>query len=96
MNVTEQAIAQLKKIIATFDNPKTGVHIFSAEGCCGPSIQMDIETEVGKDETILSVNDIDFFVSNDLLPQMENVTIEFGDKGFRLAGLQKSGGSCCG
>lgn len=95
MNVTEQATAELKKIIATFENPKTGVHIFSGEGCCGPSIQMDIEHQVGKDETILSVNEIDFFVSNDLLPQLENVTIEFGDKGFRLAGLVKSGG-CCG
>jgi len=30
------------------------------------------------------------------LPQLENITIEYGWNGFRLKDLQKSSGSCCG
>ena len=95
MNITDQAAIELKKVIAEFNKPEAGIHIFSTAGCCGPSIQMDIAPRVGNEETVISLQGLDFFVANDLLSKLADVTVEFGSNGFRLAGLQKSG-SCCG
>lgn len=96
MKVSEDAQKELKKALDSFNKKGAGIHIFSTQGCCGPSIQMDITTQVGKGETVISLGGIDFFIPKDLLPQLENVTIEYSENGFRLEGLQKNGGSCCG
>ena len=94
MNITEQASAELKKALVSFNKPGACIHIFSSPGCCGPSVQMDITTKVGTAETILSMQGIDLFVANDLLTTLEDVTIEYNENGFLLAGLKKSGGCC--
>ena len=94
MNITEQASAELKKTLVSFNKPGAGIHIFSSQGCCGPSIQMDITTQVGTAETSISMQGIDLFVANDLLTTLEDVTIEYNSNGFLLAGLKKSGGCC--
>lgn len=96
MQITDEAQKELKKALDDFDKPGAGVHLHSTQGCCGPSIQMDIATQVGYGETVISLDGIDFFVANDLLAELENITIEYSQNGFRLKGLQKSGGSCCG
>lgn len=96
MKVTEEAQKELKKALEHFNKQGAGIHIFKTQGCCGPSIHMDIATQVGKGETVISLGGIDFFISKDLLPQLENVTIEYSQNAFRLEGLQKNGGSCCG
>ncbi|MBK5246085.1 MAG: hypothetical protein JJE49_02275 [Peptostreptococcaceae bacterium] len=94
MNITDQAAIELKKSLAEFDKPTAGIHLFSTAGCCGPSIQMDIAPHIGNEETIISIQDIEFYVANDLISQLADVTIEYGSNGFKLAGLQKSS-SCC-
>ena len=94
MNITEQAANELKKTLAGFEKPGAGIHIFSTQGCCGPSIQMDLATHIGSNETAMSLEEIDFFVANDLMPTLESVTIEYGSYGFRLEGLEKTGGCC--
>jgi len=96
MKITTEAQTELKKAIDGFNKPGAGVHLHSTQGCCGPSVQMDIATQVGSGETVISLDGIDFFVPKDLLPQLENITIEYGWNGFRLKDLQKSSGSCCG
>lgn len=96
MNITDQAAIELKKIMTEFDKPGTGVRVYSTTGCCGPTIQMVIAPNVGNEETIISIQEIDFFVANDLISRLAEVTIEYDSNGFRLAGLKKSGDSCCG
>lgn len=96
MKITEQAKDEIQKALEGFNKPGSGIHILSAQGCCGPSIQMDIATHVGNGETALIVEGIDFFVTNDLLPAMADITIEYGSNGFRLNGLKKNSGGCCG
>ena len=96
MKITEQAQIELKKALDSFDKPGSGIHVFSTQGCCGPSIQMDIATQIGNGETAISLEGIDFFVANDLMPKLAEVTIEFGSNGFRLTGLKKESSSCCG
>lgn len=95
MKITDEAAIEIKKAIAEFNKPESGIRIFNKVGCCGSSIQMDIVQFIGKEETAISVQDIDFFVSNDLVTKLENVTIEFGSNGFRLLGLPNNE-SCCG
>ncbi|MHB8136096.1 MAG: hypothetical protein ACYDH1_17950 [Anaerolineaceae bacterium] len=96
MKITEQAQVELKKALDSFDKPGSGIHVFSTQGCCGPSIQMDIATQIGNGETVISLEGIDLFVANDLMPKLAEVTIEFGSNGFRLNGLKKESSSCCG
>ena len=96
MKITETAQLELKKALDSFDNPGSGIHLFSTQGCCGPSIQMDIAAHVGIKETVMSIYGIDFFVENDLLTTLDSVTIEYGSNGFRLNGLKKASTGCCG
>ena len=96
MKVSEQAAIELKKALDGFENPGAGIHIFSAQGCCGPSIQMDIATQPGANETVVSLENIDFFVGKDLLETLSTVTIEYGPNGFKLNGLQRTNSGCCG
>lgn len=42
MKVSEQAASELKKALDGFDKPESGIHVFSTQGCCGLSVQMDI------------------------------------------------------
>lgn len=95
MIVTEQAQEQLKKALESFNKPGAGIHIFSTQGCCGPSIQMDISTHIGNGETAIALHGLDFYIANDLLDLIEKVTIEYSPTGYRLVGLEK-GSQCCG
>jgi Fe-S cluster assembly iron-binding protein IscA len=95
MNITEQASTELKKVLNNFESPGAGIHIYNAQGCCGPSIQMDIANQPANNEIVVNLEGIDFFVDKELLKTLAAVTIDFGSNGFRLNGLQKSGG-CCG
>jgi Fe-S cluster assembly iron-binding protein IscA len=95
MKITEQAANELKKILKDFNKQGTGIHFFNAQGCCGPSIQMDIAAQAGAGETVISLDGIDFFISGDLMSKLEDVTIEFGTNGFRLNGLKNASSSCC-
>lgn len=94
MNITEQAQSELKKALDSFNKPGSGIHLYSIQGCCGPSIQMDIARQVNLGETIVSIKNIDFFVSNDLLDTIENMTIDYGVHGFRLEGIKQNSGCC--
>lgn len=96
MNISEQAAIELKKVLDDFDKPGSGIHIFTTEGCCGPSIQMDIARQAGNNETVVTMGNIDFFIEKNLLPTLEGVTIEHTSNGFRLAGLKKNSSGCCG
>jgi Fe-S cluster assembly iron-binding protein IscA len=95
MNITENAANELKNAIDKFNQPGAGIRIFSFQGCCGPSIQMEIATHPKAHDTIVSLENIDFFIEKRLLETLATVTIEYRSDGFQLAGLKKSG-SCCG
>lgn len=95
MKVTKQASIELKKALNGFETPGAGIHIYSIQGCCGTSIQMDVAVHPEPDDTVVSLEQVDFFVRNDLLDTLATVTIDYGPNGFFLSGLKRSGG-CCG
>lgn len=96
MKITEQAQAELKKALYNFNKPGAGIRVFSSQGCCGPSIQMEIAAHLEVGETLLTQNEIGFFVNGDLLTKLAEVTIEYGENGFRLTGMKKASSGCCG
>jgi len=95
MNITEQAAKELKKALDEFDTPGAGIHIYSTQGCCGPSISMDIAIKPSVNETVVNMDNIDFYIENELMPRLVPVTIEYVTSGFQLAGLKRNS-SCCG
>ncbi len=95
MKISEQAQTELNKALYNFNKPGAGIHLFSTQGCCGPSIQMEISAHIGVGETLINQDGIGFFVASDILSTLANVTIEFGANGFRLTGIKKSNSSCC-
>ncbi|MDZ7739712.1 MAG: hypothetical protein U5K32_11735 [Bacteroidales bacterium] len=59
--MSEQAAIELKKVLDGFEKPGAGIHIFNAQGCCGPSIQMDIAMQPSNNEVVVDLEGIDFF-----------------------------------
>ena len=94
MNITKDAQEVLKESLKDFNKPSAAIHVFSTQGCCGPSIQMDISTQIQTDETAVSIDGVDFYVEKNLLPTLDNVTIAYGQNGFYMQGLAKKGGCC--
>ena len=93
MKITEQT--EDEKSPRCFNKPGAGVHIYSTQGCCRPSIQIEISMPVGNGEIVISQQEIEFFVTNDILPALGKATIDCGSNGFHLSGLITSDG-CCG
>jgi len=97
MELTDVAKEQLQLAINSVEEEVKGIRIFESEGCCGPSFQMDFATNINQNETEIEVNDVRFFMVNDIVSDMEKVTIDFNGQGFQLKGLkQKEESGSCG
>jgi len=95
MKITENAATQLKNFLNQYNDENMGIRIFEAQGCCGSSIQMDIAPNLGSNEILVNLNDINFFVQESLIKKLETVTIDFSMQGFILQGLEKNKDCCC-
>jgi iron-sulfur cluster assembly accessory protein len=95
MKVTEQALAQFKNAIHENDIPGSGIRLFVSAGCCGPTIQMNIEERLSAGDKVLVINGVNFFIESQAEQMLSNTTIDFRDDGFKLDGMKRSGG-CCG
>ena len=95
MKLSEQAVIELKKALKSFSKPGSSIHFYSSPGCCGPSIGMNIATHAEKGEISTSIEGVNIFATEELLIDLKDVTIEYGESGFLLKGLKKSSG-CCG
>jgi Fe-S cluster assembly iron-binding protein IscA len=96
MNATPQAIEALKNAIKAEENPHSGVRIFTQLGCCGPAIQMSVVGKPSTGDLQMSIDSVNFFVEEPAVDMLAGVTIDYDSKGFRLNGMKRSGGGCCG
>ncbi len=94
MKVTPSAIEALSKVLTQNENPKAGIRVFAQDGCCGPGLQMSVADDVSSGDKVVTVENVNFFVEEGAEPMLEGVTIDFGPQGFRLEGLERSGGCC--
>jgi Fe-S cluster assembly iron-binding protein IscA len=95
-SVSESAAEKFKEIIDSMEERPAGVRIFNAAGCCGSSVQMELAADLQPGEVQIHIEEVPFFVASDFLPELNPVTIDFADGGFRLLGFQRSGGCGCG
>lgn len=93
MNITPKANEELKKIL-TNEKDMIGIRIFSQHGCCGPAIHMSLIGEPFDDDKEISIDSLKFFIDKSAEELIEGVTIDYGQQGFKLDGLKRSG-SCC-
>ena len=94
MNATAQAIVELKKVIDTEDSPLIGIRITSEQGCCGPSLKMAVVEKPAAGDQQVSIDALNFYLDDQAMDSMKEVTIDYGPNGFKFNNLKKSG-SCC-
>ena len=82
MNFTENALNQFKKLIDESGNPKSGIRFYTVQGCCSPSLQMDVEENPFPDDSVIQMSGIDIFVTPDAEKLLSNITIDFTEDGF--------------
>lgn len=95
MKLSAKAKEELSKVLETFNNESKGVRIYGTQGCCGPSVQMDVANAPQTGETATNIDGIDFYIENSLIETLSEVTLDHNGFGFLMKGLKKSG-SCCG
>jgi Fe-S cluster assembly iron-binding protein IscA len=95
LRVSDHAAEKFREIIESMEDRPAGVRIYNSGGCCGSSVQMELANGPQPGEVQLDIEEIPFFVAADFMPELDQVTIDFSDGGFRLLGYNRSEG-CCG
>lgn len=95
MKLSAKAKEELSKVLETYNEGSKGIRIYGTQGCCGPSVQMDVANAPQKGETATNIDGIDFYIENSLIETLTEVTLDHNGFGFLMNGLKKSG-SCCG
>lgn len=95
MKVTSPALEELSKVLQQTGDSQAGIRLFTQEGCCGPGLQMSVAPAPGQGESLVAIENVNFFIEEKALEMLSGVTIDFGSQGFRLEGLKRSGGCGC-
>ncbi len=95
MKVTPPAIEELSKALRQTGDPQAGIRLFTQEGCCGPGLQMSVAPALSEGESLVAIENVNFFIQDKALEMLTGVTIDFGSQGFRLEGLKRPGGCGC-
>ncbi len=97
MEITDAAIETLKKVIKE-EGKGSCLRIFTTEGCCGPSLAMDLAPKPDKDDTEIVKKDFKVYVHKDAAPMLEKAVIDCdADGGISVKGLPSHGcGDSCG
>ncbi len=93
MNISNEAIKALKNQLTPEQQKNQIIRFFATQGCCGPSIQMSVVNDTQETDESFSKDDIRFGIDQDVREMLQNVTLVFTDRGFKLEGFQSTG--CC-
>lgn len=93
MKFTESALNEFKKIIENSENPKSGIRFYTTQGCCSPTLQMEVSENPTKDDIVINIENIDFFVTTQADEILSKVNLDFSDGSFRTVNDKKGG--CC-
>ncbi len=100
MDITNTAVEKLKEVLKAM-NKGDCLRVFLTEGCCGPSVGMDIANGPEKDDAELSRDGLKLFVAKDAVSYLEKATIDCDPDGeLMMKGLpahgHEHGGCDCG
>ena len=93
MKISTEAIEALKGQLSPEQRKHKTIRFFLAQGCCGPSVQMTITEDKPETDISFSHDDIQFSIDQEVKAMLENVTLAFSGRGFKLEGFQST--SCC-
>ena len=97
MKLTDSALLQFKKLMDESENPKSGIRFFTVQGCCSPSLQMDIAENPGAGDLIVTMGEVDFFITPEADKMLSEITLDYNQDGFRTVKVKnevKTGGCC--
>lgn len=94
MKFTDNALKQFQKIINESENPATAIRFYTSQGCCSPSLQMTVAENPSKEDTVIKMNDVDFFVTPEAEKILSKLTLDYGTEGFRSIKDENAGGCC--
>lgn len=97
MNFTDNALKQFKKLIDESENPKSGIRFYTTQGCCSPSLQMNIANNPGQGDKVLQLDDVNVFITAEAEEILSAITIDYTQEGFRTVRKtdELSKGKCC-
>lgn len=97
LDITPAAVTQFKTFLAENQAEGSGIRIFTAKGCCGPSYGMDIAEQAAAGDQMLERDGLRLFIDPAAGSALAQVVIDYVPsgpaKGFKLRGLTSSG--CC-
>jgi len=82
MKLTDNALAQLKKVLEESNNLKSGIRFFTAQGCCSPLLQMEVALSPQEDDIVVKMGDVDFFVTPEADKILSTLKIDYSDGSF--------------
>ena len=94
MEIKDAAIAKLQKIIKEV-NKGPCLRIFMTEGCCGPSVAMDIAAKPEKDDQEILIKDFKVYVHKSASDLLAKAVIDCDKDGeITVTGLPENDCGC--
>ncbi len=94
MEIKDAAAEKLKAVIK--ESGKTGfLRVFVTEGCCGPSIGMDLVEKPGEGDLEVSNKDFKVYVDKSAAAMVEKAVLELDEQGdVIMTNLTRPQGGC--
>jgi Fe-S cluster assembly iron-binding protein IscA len=92
MKISNEAIEALKSHLPAEQLKNKFIRFYAAQGCCGPSVQIEIADEKPETDEMFIEDDVQFSVDYQVKDLLQNATLLFTGKGFRLDGIESD---CC-
>lgn len=96
MEIKDAAVEKLKTVLK--ESGKAGfLRVFVTEGCCGPSLGMDLVEKAETGDVEVSNKDFKVYVAKDAAPLVEKAVLDCDAQGdIIMKNLPKPEGSCGG
>lgn len=94
MEIKDAAAEKLKALLK--ESGKTGfLRVFVTEGCCGPSIGMDLAEQPADGDLEVSNRDFKIYIDKSAAPLVEKAVLDCDDQGdVIMKNLPKPEGNC--
>lgn len=97
MNFTDKALTQFKKLINESESPTSGIRFYTTQGCCSPSLQMDVAKNQSPSDKVLQFDGVDIYIAPEAEKMLSEITIDYSEEGFRSIKPTNESpkGKCC-
>ena len=101
VNLTDNAVANIKRLQTEFDMPGFGLRFgLSGGGCSGYNYVLELAEEPAKDDNVFDFDGVQVFLHPDHVEKLQNATIDWVDSimesGFQIDNPQAKRPCGCG